>query len=203
MSIFGSASLQIPFRCLSSPGILIWHHRHHNILISLFIMVAKKRKSAIINRYFSFCDAEEHMHARRNSLPLFGLICMLLLGMCFGNIPADSFFECVNPDFFHLQSNFRDASIRSGSKAAPLAQIYENRTFTQYEAMLSLRHTPGRSSVRTGRGFGMLLCALLLFSLSLLYLASQYPRELFQEAPSNTVIISYIHRQDGQKPSLL
>ncbi len=143
------------------------------------------------------------MLARRNSLPLFGLLCMLLLGMCFGNIPADSFFECVNPDSFHSQSSFQTASIQSGSKAAPLAQIYEHRTFTQCEAALSLRHTQRRPSARTGRGFGLLFCALLLFSLSLLYLASQYPQVLFQEAVSNTVIISYIHHQDGQKPSLL
>lgn len=143
------------------------------------------------------------MRTKKNAVPVLFLLCMLLLGMCFGNTPADSFFEYANPAPIHGQNDFRTAAIRSGSSAAPLAQIYEHRAFTQCEAALSPRQTMRRPSVRTGRGFSLLLCILVLFSLSLLYPASQYPQEFFHEAASNTVIISYIHHQDGQKPSLL
>lgn len=143
------------------------------------------------------------MRAKRNSIPFIYFLCILLLGMCLGNTPADSFFEYANTDSIQTQNDFQAAAIRSGSKAVPSAQIYKPRTFTQSEAALSLRQTTRRSSVRTGKGLSLLLCMLILFWLSLLCPASLYLRELIQEAASHTVIINYIHHQDGQKPSLL
>lgn len=143
------------------------------------------------------------MGAKRNSIPFTYFLCLLLLGMCLGNTPADSFFEYANTDSIQAQSDFQAAAIRSGSKAVPSAQIYEPRTFTQSEAALSLRQAARRPSARTVRGLSLFLCILILFWLSLLCPASRYLRELIQEAVSHTVIINYIHRQDGQKPSLL
>ena len=141
-----------------------------------------------------------HSGGKRASLSFLSFICALIIGMCLGTVPADSFLErgCFSSAGEGIPS--RACSIQSRGNAAPGPQIFEHRSFGQCEAALRLRHTTRRHSVRTGRGFSSIPLTTDIIFLSMPRGASYCTRGLFQESASHTIIISYIHQQDGQKP---
>lgn len=140
-----------------------------------------------------------HSGSKRTSMPFLCLLCVLFIGMCLGTIPADSLLEYTNFPAADAENALPASSIRSAGKAVPSAQVFEHRAFGQWEAALTFRHTTRRHSARTGRNMGSVLVTAGLFSLPVPRLTSPCFCELFQEVFSHTVILNYIHRQDGQK----
>lgn len=140
---------------------------------------------------------------KRLSMSFVCLLCALIMGMCLGTIPADSFLEYTDISSAEGGNTCPASSIRSPGKSVPSAQIFENRSFGQYETALSLRRATGKHAARTGRSLNPVPIAVALFSLVLPHTASACPYGFFHEAASHTTIISYIHRKDGQKPSPL
>lgn len=157
-----------------------------------------KRKSC-------FMSGGKRMYSgsKRTSMFSFCLLCVLLIGMCLGTMPADSFLEYTCVTSFEGENPLPALSIQSPGKSTPSAQIFEHRAFGPCEAALSLRHTAKRHSARPGRTFGFVPMTADIFSLILPYRTYTCCYGIFHEIFSNTVIINYIHRQDGQKASSL
>ena len=140
-------------------------------------------------------------NGKRTFEPFMCLLFALLIGMCLGTVPADSFLECMDSDAADVL--FTSCSLDSTDKSTPAVQLCEHKSFSQCETALSLRSGGRRNAVRTGRSLGFGLAPADIFSPSALY--SDFPAScgFFQEVFSHTVIINYIHRQDGQKASSL
>lgn len=141
------------------------------------------------------------LNAKRNSLSLLFLFCILFLGMCFGSIPADSLLECANPVSAAAGNTFPAASIDSPGKALPAEQAFEHKTLSHSDAVLSLRHTVRKSIFRIGRGNGSVFSFSLLPPRVFTFFTCSNPHEFFHDFISTTIIISYIHQKDGQKAS--
>lgn len=144
-----------------------------------------------------------HSGRKRAFVPFLYLIYTLIIGMCLGTIPADSDLGYADSSSCYAESAPRTCSIRSGHRVFPSGLVFEPRGYGQCEAALSLRQTTRRQTGRTGRNLPSVSVITALFFLTIPYFTSArspgFPREVF----SITVIIDYIHRQDGQKASPL
>lgn len=133
----------------------------------------------------------------RRLLSLSFLICALLFGMCFDSVQADSFLACQDSSQDSGDSSVAPALHRV-QRAVPSEQAYTSRSLGQTQTALISRQTVRRLPLRICRGFFHSLpvmpfspvraCGLVFYSYT-----------DFHEIISNTVILSYIHSQDGEK----
>ena len=140
-----------------------------------------------------------HFSGRRNHIVISFLVYILLWGMCFGNIQTDSSFVCTDISVSAEEKSCSVSVLQPAGKTTPLAQAYEQEAFGQVDNALVLRHNMRRTNSRNGRSSSFDCILLLIFSTFLFHFPPTRALEDFQEVISNTVIIDYIHRKDGQK----
>lgn len=137
------------------------------------------------------------MRLNRKPVYLLSIICVLLFGVCFDNIEADSFLACL--------SSCEDGIICGAPvlhpqrRNPPAEQAYAPKALNQGEAFLVPCRAMPRNASRPGRSliFAALPADSLFSQAASLHMADVYVE--FHEISSHTAIISYIHRQDGEK----
>lgn len=132
---------------------------------------------------------------RRYKKPVFLLwiLCVLLFGMCLDSIGADSY------SAYSSSCEGSAASLHAQHRNSPVEQAYAPKAQGTGEAALAPCQAMRRSPSRAGRS--LILAALWEDSFSARVASvhsTVFPVD-FHEITSNTVIISYIHRQDGAK----
>lgn len=135
---------------------------------------------------------------QKRSICCLFILFLLLLGMCTDSVQADSSFLCADSLSCGQEDIFCASAIHSAGNAAPFEQLFESASVRQCELTTVLRPSGSAPRFRPGRGSSYALSLSMsgqksfpVFSLNSIY--------VYREAASNTVIISYIHRQDGQK----
>ena len=137
------------------------------------------------------------MRLNRKPIYLLSIICVLLFGVCFDSVEADSFLACPSSceDGVPLDA----PALHPQRRNLPAEQAYAPKALNQGETFLVPCQAARRNASRPGRTF--LFSALLTDSFSpqaaSLHMADAYVE--FHEISSHTAIISYIHRQDGEK----
>lgn len=132
------------------------------------------------------------------------VISVLLMGVCPTGKGADSFF--VNPGYVSSQQDSLESAqipARGFLKSTVTANAgdisYSRESLPEYETFLTPITSLRRISLRIGnRGFLMLYPPYDAFAYSCEYF-TDYSQYFFAEIVSNTVIIRYIHHQDGSK----
>lgn len=128
---------------------------------------------------------------------------ILFFGMCLDNVPADSFFgysetasgEGLSSDLVHAGSTSAYRFLRDISAE----QAYVPETLRTGDVVFAPRQTVRKSGIRICRGG--CFAANTMDPLPLLFppASGSDSHILFCEIISNSVILDYIHRQDGQK----
>ncbi len=124
------------------------------------------------------------------------IILLLIYGTCFGAAMTDSFFSCANT----LSTPREEGNINHFDASLPLEQIYVSRLLKQCETALTSRHTLRRIKVRISQNGGFPFSLACFFPCSFSDNSSADTSCFFREIISNTIIMGYIHRQDGEKP---
>lgn len=137
------------------------------------------------------------MRLNRKPVYLLSIICVLLFGVCFDSVEADSFLAYASSceDGIPIDA----PALHPQRRNLPAEQVYAPKAQNPGETFLIPCQTARRNASRPGRTF--VFSTLLTDSLSpraaSLHLADVYVE--FHEISSHTAIISYIHRQDGEK----
>lgn len=137
------------------------------------------------------------MRHYRKPVYLLWILCVLLFGMCFDSVGADSFLAFAPSCEDEISSGM--ASLHAQRRTSPAEQAYAPKALNPSETALAPCHSMRRSPSRPGRG--LVFAALSEESLSGLRASVRRADSPvgFHEVASNTVIIGYIHRQDGEK----
>lgn len=130
------------------------------------------------------------------------IISLLLCGMCFETIQTDSSF--VYSTSARPSGNASSVSIlRSPYRTFSSGQVYSSETLGQRGIAAQIRQSDRRSIIKIGRSSYYPLWSAIptpqSFSASW---GNRAPASLYT-VHSNTVILGYIHRQDGQKSNSL
>lgn len=139
------------------------------------------------------------------------VISVLLFGMCPHGVGAGSFFASSSPRSHisaHSTATNKTASamtraygtvIRATADTVTRAEAYTRETSFEYETALSPIQTARRIGMRFNSRDCFFFIAVLDLSLLFLGFTRTDTQHIFDEIVSNTVIISYIHHQDGEK----
>lgn len=128
-------------------------------------------------------------------------ICALFLGICFENVQADSSFAYLNLSDKTCESGGETgaSALHAAKKGMPAQQAYVPENTVQNSHALAPRRTARRTGVRGN--FAAVSCILS----AGIFLPLFFFRQVFFffdglcEVVSNTVILRYIHVQDGEK----
>lgn len=123
------------------------------------------------------------------------IILLLIYGTSFGAAITDSFFSCANTP----STPGEEQHINPFDASLPMEQIYASRLLKQCETALTSRHALRRIKVRANQYGGSPFSLACSFPCSFSDNFSADTSCFFREIISNTVIISYMHRQDGEK----
>lgn len=130
------------------------------------------------------------------------VISLLLCGMCFETIQTDSSFVCSTSDKYP-NSTPPASTLRSPSKAFPSEQVYSPETLGQREVAAGIRQSARRSIVKMGRGNYYTLWTAVIIPQSFSAASINYNHTAMHAVRSNTIILGYIHHQDGKKSNYL
>lgn len=145
-----------------------------------------------------------HLKQSKNNIYCFFMILLLIYGMCTGSSRADSSFLCT----YSVKASPEQgavshvSTIHRVSSSARSELLYASESLGHCDtALTTLRHPSRRSGIRMSKSdsFSCLSAGLLprLFP----GLSSGSTPCFCQEVISNTIIINYIHHQDGEKVS--
>lgn len=134
------------------------------------------------------------MRRNRKTVYLLSILCVLLWGMCFDSIGADSFSMCASSH--GLESDM--PALHSLRRSLP-SKAYVPKKLSYGERVLSLSQTPRRNLNRPGRSLALAALLTAFCSPQPAFLRPADACMDFHEIRSNIVIISYIHNQDGKK----
>ena len=146
---------------------------------------------------------ESPMRLYRKPACLIWILCFLLFGMCFDSVGADSFSACHSlsayPPSCEGGSLSGSAALHAQRRNPPVEQAYAPKAMGHGDSVLGPCQAMRRSPSRPGRG--LVFAALSESSVSQGGTSARRADSPvgFHEVASNTVIISYIHRQDGEK----
>ncbi len=128
-------------------------------------------------------------------------ICALLLGICFENVQADSSFAYLNlsDEICEGGADVGASAIRGAQKGIPEQQAFVPENTVQNGHALAPRRTARRAGARGN--FAAVSCILAAGIFLSLFFFSQaaFFFDGLCEVVSNTVILRYIHVQDGEK----
>ena len=123
---------------------------------------------------------------------------VLLFGMCFDSVGADSF-SASAPSCEGEGVLSGAASLHARRRIPPAEQAYAPKAMNHGETVLVPCQAMRRSPSRPGRGLGFAALPGDSFSVHGASVRRADSPACFHEVTSNTVIIGYIHRQDGEK----
>lgn len=137
------------------------------------------------------------MRLNRKPVYLLSIICVLLFGVCFDSAEADSFLAC--PSACEDGINCSAPAFHPQRRNSPAEQAYAPKALNQGEAFFLPCQTAPRRIWRPGRSliFAALQADSLFPRTASFHMGDVYLE--FHEISSHTAIISYIHRQDGEK----
>lgn len=126
-------------------------------------------------------------------------ICVLLFGMCSANVGTHSSFALKNTAPTRPVTVFSDSAIRMPQNASPTQQAYTREAIMQYEVILAPQQTLRRVCNRMGQRTVLTFISIILCAIFTPALSTAIIRHFYDEITINEVVISYIHRQDGEK----
>jgi len=135
-------------------------------------------------------------------------ICILLFGMCSLSIGGHSVFALKNNTVagtatVYAATEYSGAAVRAQGNGVASKQAYTRESLVQHETLITAQQSLRRVNTRMGHrtiltSFLALIC--LIFAP---ILSTAVMRHFYDEITIGQVIISYIHRQDGEKNSHL
>lgn len=129
-------------------------------------------------------------------------ICTLLLGICFHNVETDSYLAYQDLTFGSIDSSaeYVAASVLcSTQKGVPVQQFYISENSCQGSSALVPRKTTQRTLSRSACGASSNVLLMGICSSAFFFGQEALSFGGLCEVISNTVILHYIHRQDGEK----
>lgn len=138
------------------------------------------------------------MRRYRKPVYLLWILCVLLFGMCFDSVGADSF-SASAPSYEEEGVLSGAASLHARRRIPPAEQAYAPKAMNHGETVLVPCQAMRRSPSRPGRGLVFAALSGDSFSVHGASVRRADSPAGFHEVTSNTVIIGYIHRQDGEK----
>lgn len=132
-----------------------------------------------------------HMRKQNNIICLLLTAIMLLSGMCYEKVHADSLFS-----YESLADN--TSSMDSSDSLADNTVLLLGELFSQRNVITSIRHTR-QTDERTGPRTDLYLSFVDALPHYSIFYSMAADVELYSEARSNTVIINFIHHKDGKK----
>lgn len=137
------------------------------------------------------------MRHYRKPVYLLWILCVLLFGMCFDSVGADSFL--ASAPSCEDGSLPGAASLHARRRTPPAEQAYAPKALSHAETALAPCQAMRRSPSRPGRGLVFAALSEASYSACGASVRAAGSPVGFHEVVSNTVIICYIHRQDGEK----
>lgn len=125
-------------------------------------------------------------------------LCILFLGMCSTTVGGHSVFAPKNTNAVPA-TVFTDSAIRTQGSHTSAQQAYTREAITQYEVLLTPQHTLRRVNTRMGHRTVLTFLIMLTCMVLAPILSTAFIRHFYDEITINRVIITYIHRQDGEK----
>ncbi|MCI8530405.1 MAG: hypothetical protein HFH82_14880 [Lachnospiraceae bacterium] len=147
------------------------------------------------------------MRIRRpyNGICYFFIILLLIYGMSAGHVRPDSFFSCAEASSCSTVSDriLHNSVLNPAEQRGASEQLYMAESFRHCETAFTSRYSVRNMGLRMSK-WGSLTLSLTNF-LSFSFSGGSFTAGFcfFREVISNMVIISYIHRQDGDKHSIL
>lgn len=129
---------------------------------------------------------------QKKSLCFLLIICMLFLGMCIETIQADSFFS-------YESSAHAASALLSGERTTLTTQEYPAENIAKDECFTDLYQVIRRSFGHHNKGIALSLLCVDTLPQIFPFIQTSSDCELTAESSSRTVIVTYIHNQDGQK----
>ena len=139
------------------------------------------------------------MKQKKKSIRFFILISLLLLGICFETVRANSLFAYAASVSGQEAPIDHSSAITPAGKSLPIPLYVSEESSGHYETAIGLKRCSEQIRLRLSRSvlscFGVAgTCMPHLSSVKSLAI-----QEISRNIPSHMVIASYIHRKDGQK----
>ena len=140
-----------------------------------------------------------HHCKKRNPICFLLILSMLFFGMCFDAVQTDSFLAC-REECTYGAVHAAPPGLHSAGRSVSPEKAYVPETF-RTDASILAPQSSSRSGGRICRSSCIPPSATDVLPLLFPPASGSDSHVVFREIISNTVIITYIHRQDGQKAS--
>lgn len=140
---------------------------------------------------------------KRSAICFLLILSMLFFGMCFDYAQADSFLACQEESASQAGHSYAHPvpGLRFAASSVPSEKAYVPKTFQTGRTILAPRPSVRRAGARMCRCAGFALIAVDVLPRLFPPASGSDSHSIFREIISNTIIMTYIHSQDGQKSS--